>query len=80
MSAYFWGALAVLVIAGGIAVRLRLRERRHGSPHALDDDAVRRIEAVGRLRTAEEEPLDQDEIDEEERRFWEETWDEPEEY
>ena len=46
----------------------------------VDDDAVKAILETGRLVTEEEEPLDLREIEEEERRFWSERWDEPEEW
>ncbi len=67
-------ALALLTIAGGLAVRRRLRRR----DSALDDDMVRRIEEEGRLDWEAPEPLDLEEIREEEDAFWEQTWDEPE--
>jgi hypothetical protein len=46
----------------------------------VDDDAVRSILERGVLVTEDDEPLDYDEIDEEERRFWSESWDEPDEW
>ncbi len=69
-----------LVLAAGLAVvayamsRSHLRARRRSA--SLDDDAIRRIETSGRVDV--EEPLDLDEAHEEEERFWEEDWDEPE--
>ncbi len=74
----FWFLLALLVLAAGLAVRVRLLRRRARRRAGLDDSDIRRIERTGALRTDEEEPLDQDLIDEEERRFWEQSWDEPE--
>jgi hypothetical protein len=47
----------------------------------VDDDVLRRIIEEGVVRTDEDEPLDLDEIREEERRFWEgEEWDEADEW
>ena len=71
--------LALLVIAAGIAYRNRLHPRGGGPASAqLTDDMVRRIEAEGALDV--EEPLDMEQIREEEERFWEEEpWEEPEE-
>lgn len=69
-------AAALLVAAGGLLARRRfveLRRREH-----LSDDAIRQIEERGRVEL--DEPLDREHIDEEERRFWEESWDEPEEW
>jgi hypothetical protein len=45
----------------------------------VDDGAVRRILETGTLAGEGDEPLEESEIDEEERRFWSERWDEPEE-
>jgi hypothetical protein len=70
------------VIMGFLVVLAALRVRRTLSQlrgrDTLSDDMVRRIETEGQLEVAE--PLDRREIAEEEERFWEETWDEPEEY
>lgn len=73
-----WGVLALLVFLGWLRIRARLRAKREGREPRVDDRALRRIMEEGRLETDEDEPLDLDEIDEEERRFWEESWDEPE--
>lgn len=71
----------LVVLLGASGLRLRRRLRRAGRPGvpAVDDAAVAEILATGVLPSEEEEPLDQDEIDDEERRFWSESWDEPEE-
>jgi hypothetical protein len=58
--------LALLVLAA--AVRLR-GERARSS--LVDDAAIRAIEMRGSVEI-DDEPLDPAEIDEEERRFWEE--------
>ncbi len=76
----FWAALTALVIAAAIALRVRLRRRLGISDPRVDDDAVRSILETGVLRDDTPEPLDLDEIEEEERRFWSEPWDEPEEW
>ena len=79
MTGFFWILLTLLVILGWIRVRERLRRKREDAASTLlDDDDIRRIEREGRLPAEEEEPLDYDEIEEEERRFWGESWDEPE--
>ncbi len=76
-----WAALASLLLAAGILLRIRLRKRLGtGRKPEVDDDAVRRILETGALDDGVPEPLDLDEIEEEERRFWSETWDEPEEW
>lgn len=71
---YFFLLLALLVVVAGILARRRVRRAR--PDRALTDDMVRRIEEEGRLRREEE--LDLEEVREEEDRFWEQTWDEPE--
>jgi len=75
----FWVGLAVLAAAAGVSLRVRLRDESDSSKPVVDDDAIRAILKTGRLASDEDEPLEAQEIDEEERRFWSETWDEPEE-
>jgi hypothetical protein len=76
----FWGFLAGLLLASGILFRRRVRERIGRPGLAVGDDDVRAILERGVLTFDEDEPLDFMEIDEEERRFWTEKWDEPEEW
>lgn len=75
---YFFAALAVLALAAGAAARLRVRRTQDGGGGITDGD-VRQIEERGWLVREEDEPLDLDEIREAEERFWEPTWDRPEE-
>lgn len=79
-AALIWAALGVMVVLGGLGVRRRLRERRADTEPGLDDEAIRRIVETGTLTVDEEPPLDLEEIEEEEERFWSEKWDEPEEW
>ncbi len=75
LSSLTWTVLALLVVAAAVRFRVRMREL-HARPPRLDDDAIRAIEEEGVLYREEEPPLDLDEIEEEERRFWEEErWD-----
>jgi hypothetical protein len=76
----FWGGLTGLVFVAGLSLRNRLRERLATREPRVDDEAVRAILETGRLVTDEDEPLDWEEIEEEERRFWSESWDEPDEW
>ncbi|MFW6192648.1 MAG: hypothetical protein ACOC83_04095 [Gemmatimonadota bacterium] len=71
--------LALLAAAGGLAVRLKLRGLKKREDPELTEEMIRRIEEEGQVETDEREPLDWDEIREEEDRFWSETWDEPDE-
>jgi len=71
--------LVGLTVASGILFRYRLSGRKPKTP-TVDDAAVRAILETGVLVTDEDEPLDLESIDEEERRFWSEKWDEPEEW
>jgi len=83
MLALFWlvflAGLIMLAFAAGISLRVRLREHVHARIPAVDDQAVETILSMGTLTVEEDEPLDIEEIDDEERRFWSESWDEPEE-
>ena len=58
---------------------VRRKELFTSNVPVLDDNAIETIMEIGELRTDEDEPLDLEEIDEEEERFWRESWDQPEE-
>ncbi|MFP4623870.1 MAG: hypothetical protein ACOC3J_06695 [Gemmatimonadota bacterium] len=73
MLAGIFAAAAVLVVAGWLEYRRRLKRV---TERGLSDGDIRRIEASGTLDS--DEPLDLEEAAEEEERFWEESWDEPE--
>jgi hypothetical protein len=68
---------AVLAIAAGLLYRNRLDYAQQEEPVVLNDRLIRQIERDGRIEL--EEPLDLDHIREQEERFWEESWDEPDE-
>jgi hypothetical protein len=68
--------IGILAAAAGIGMVRRRWAERHG---VLTDDDIRRIEEEGSV-DVEEEPLDLEDIRDEETRFWEESWDEPEEW
>ena len=76
----FWVGLTLLAFAAGLSLRMRLRDAVRPPAPELDDDAIETIIRTGTLTTPEDEPLDLREIAEEERRFWSEPWDEPEEW
>ncbi|HEX7118431.1 MAG TPA: hypothetical protein VF212_06565 [Longimicrobiales bacterium] len=65
---------AVLAIAAAIVTHRRIRSRLDRG--GLDDAHIRQIETAGWIEV--EDPLDLEEIRAAERRFWEESWDEPE--
>jgi hypothetical protein len=67
----------VLALAAGFLHRSRLNAAI-GADTSLSDDMIRQIEESGWVEV--EEPLDYREIQEEEARFWEEPWDEPDEW
>lgn len=75
---YVFLLLSVLVVVAGVVARWRVRSRTRSGGIRLSDEAIRQIEREGRLETDEREPLDREQIREEEDRFWSETWDEPE--
>ena len=75
----FWALLSALTVAAGWSVyerSSRLTWRRL----VVDDEAIRAILATGELHVDEDEPLNLEAIDEEEERFWSETWDEPDDW
>lgn len=67
---------AVLAVLAAVLYYRRMRRQRSAS--GLTDELIRRIEAEGSVEV--EEPLDRQEIREAEERFWNESWDEPEEW
>lgn len=79
MYALFWfvfgAGFALLVVAAGVTLHVRRRAAWGGVP-VVDDDLVRRIIETGEVMI-DDEPLDLDTIDDEEERFWSESWDEP---
>lgn len=84
MIGFLWGSMLVglfaLAISAGLAVRLRLRQRLSQGRPVVDDAVVRAILERGVVTTDEDEPLDLREIEEQERRFWSESWDEGDEW
>ena len=76
MTGYLFLGLAVLVAVVGWEVRRRLREQTR---EGVTDEIVRRIETVGRVDAEDVEPVDLEQVRQEEDEFWAQTWDEPEE-
>lgn len=72
-----WTVIAILAIVGGLIGIRRVRRAGSMEDSAVTDEMVRSIEESGRVEV--DEPLDFETIEDEESRFWEETWDEPEE-
>ncbi len=75
-----WVALVGLMVVAGVAVRRRIRQDVGRRRPEVDDEAVRAILRTGVLATDEDEPLDIGEIDDEERRFWSERSEDPDEW
>lgn len=69
--------LAVLAIAAGVSLQARRREAFGSSTPIVDDAVIDRIIEDGEIWVDEDEPLDLEEVEEEEDRFWSESWDEP---
>jgi hypothetical protein len=65
----------LLVVAAAVTLHTRRREAFGPNP-VIDDAAISRIIEDGEL-AIDEEVLDLDAIDDEEDRFWSESWDEP---
>jgi hypothetical protein len=76
----FWAGLTVLAFAAGVSLRTKLRDRISATLPVIDDAAVEEILRSGTVTTSEDEPLDLGDIDEEEQKFWSESWDEPDEW
>jgi len=79
LGLFFWTTLTILVMAAALRMYMRRKELFASNVPALDDNAIDTILEIGELSIDEDEPLDLEEIDEEEERFWTESWDEPEE-
>jgi hypothetical protein len=75
---YFGVLLGILALTGGLIYRSRLTRATGSREPVLTDDMLRQIEQSGWIEL--DEPLDLEEIQEEEARFWEEPWEEPEEW
>lgn len=76
LSGFMVGFLAM----AGLRLRRRIRRRLEPRVPVVDDRALRDILERGVLASDEDPPLDQGEIDDAERRFWSERWDEPDEW
>jgi hypothetical protein len=78
--AFFWfvfgAGFALLVMAAGVTLHVRRRDAYARVP-VVDDAAIDRIIEEGEVWVDDDEPLDLDAIDDEEDRFWSESWDEP---
>jgi hypothetical protein len=68
----------LLALVAGFLYRARVSRAVGQRGPALSDDMVRQIEESGWVEV--DEPLDYEEIQQEEARFWEEPWDEPDEW
>jgi len=81
MLAIFWfvfgAGLATLAILAGVSLRARQADVIGRGRPVLDDAASEQIIEQGEIWVDEDDPLDLDEIDDEEERFWSESWDEP---
>jgi len=81
MYALFWLifgiGLAVLAMAAGVSLRARRREAFGARRPVVDDAVIGQIIDRGVVWVDEDEPLDLEEVDDEEERFWSESWDEP---
>ena len=75
----FWTTITILVMAAALRMYMRRKELFRSDVPVLDENAIQTILEIGEISTDEDEPLDLEESDEEEERFWRESWDEPEE-
>lgn len=81
MTALFWLVFGlgfgVLIAAAGVSMHARRRDAFARDVPVVDDDVIEQILERGAVYVDEDEPLDLEEIDDEEERFWSESWDEP---
>ncbi len=80
MIALFWfvfgAGFALLVVAAGVTLHVRRRSAYVRVP-LVDDELIEQIIEQGQVLLDDDEPLDLETIDDEEERFWSESWDEP---
>ena len=78
--AFFWfvfgAGFALLAMAAGVTLHAR-RRRAYRRVPIVDDALIAHIIEHGEVRIDMDEPLDLEAIDDEEERFWSESWDEP---
>lgn len=75
----FFGLLALLAVIVSLLKRIRLTRSISAARPLLTDELVQQIESAGYIDF--DEPLDLDQIQEEEARFWEDRpWEESEEW
>lgn len=74
----FWAGLAALVFAAGVTMHVRRKESIAAPSIVVDDMMIEKILETGQV-FVDDEPLDMKDIDDEEERFWSESWDEPSE-
>jgi len=77
--AYLFLVLAATVVLAGVLSRRRVGRTVEGDRPVVSDEVLRKILEEGSVESEEEEPLDEESIREAEDRFWDESWDEPEE-
>ncbi len=65
-----------MVVAAGVTLHLRRRAAYVRVP-VVDDELIEQIIEQGQVLLDDDEPLDLETIDDEEERFWSESWDEP---
>ena len=77
MFEFLFGAgFALLAVAAGVSIHLRRRDAYARVP-VVDDAVIEQIIERGEIYVEDDEPLDLDVIEDEEERFWSESWDEP---
>ena len=72
----FGAGFALLAVAAGVTIHLRRRDAYARVP-VVDDAVIEQIIERGEIYVEDDEPLDLDVIEDEEERFWSESWDEP---
>ena len=74
-----WAGFLLLTVAAGVTIHARRGSSEARGRLRVDDDVIARIIETGEIFVDDDEPLDLRDIEDEEERFWSETWDEPSE-
>jgi hypothetical protein len=73
--------LAIVVMVGALVMRKRVHRTVQGErPITGDDPVLEEILSGGEGWREDDEPLDEEHIRDEEDRFWEQEWEDPEDW
>lgn len=73
----FWGGLVSLSVAAGVTIHVKRKDTIASETPTVDDEVIEQIIETGAVFMDEDEPLNLEDVDYEEQRFWSDSWDEP---